>query len=107
MEDPVVFIFDCRDEFSGEIARGLLGDKVVDEAIARSEKDELDEAILFICKPFDALQKMTGKGFRAFDEIASERPGEHVILWAAFAKHGVTSGRWHETGRNVPKPGTN
>lgn len=107
MRDPVVFIFDCHDEIGGPVARGLVGHKEVEGAIARSEEAEIDDAILLTCKPFDAVQKMMRRGFHHFDDIAAERPAEGVILWVVFAGHGVTSGRWHETGRHVPKPGMN
>ena len=107
MKDPVVFIFDCHDEIGGPVARGLVGHKEVEGAIARSEKAEIDDAILLICRPFDECQEMIRMGFHHLDGIAAERPREDVILWVVFAAGGVTPGRWHTADTHMPRQGTN
>ena len=107
MEDPIVFLIDCRDQLGGKAARGLVGHDEVDGLIARSEENESDDAILMVCKPFDACHRLMKKGFYILDDIAAERPAEGVILWVVIGGQGMTAGRWHETGRTLPKPGMN
>ncbi len=42
---PMVVLIDCEDELGGQIARGWLGDEVVDDAIAAEEPGEDPDAV--------------------------------------------------------------
>ena len=106
MKDPVLFIFDCRDQVGGVIARGVVGKETVDGVIARSEENEIDDAIMLICQPFDYCQKMMRMGFRYLDGLVAEYR-EDVIPWLVFAAGGATPGRWRLADTHMPKSGMN
>ncbi|MEO0530863.1 MAG: hypothetical protein AAF266_09870 [Planctomycetota bacterium] len=42
--EPMIVLVDCEDELGGQVARGWLGDEVVDDAIAAEVPDEVSDS---------------------------------------------------------------
>ncbi|MEM1304988.1 MAG: hypothetical protein AAGG46_08825 [Planctomycetota bacterium] len=88
IETPAVVVLDCEDELGGAIARALLGEEVVDDAIADQQAEDADIVTVFTAAyGWDDCREQATTYFPYLAEAFDQGPPDD-----GFLALGVTAG---------------
>lgn len=88
LETPAVLVLDCEDPLGAALARGLVGDEVVDDAIAEQEAEADGSVTVFAAAlSWVDCRERTVEGFPYLSEAFEQGPPDD-----GFLAIGVTAG---------------
>ena len=105
MTSPVVFLIDCADETGGIIARGLVGNEMVDEILRTAKKNA--PATLVKCLPFEHCVKLPSLLGGLLAEPLASPPADDEMAVMIWAVGGVTSGIVRMSDKRIAEPSWN